>query len=136
MRYFDDMTTRNGFASGNNVPADADVYRELYVSSINYFAEKFGSMYRAVASYGGKHDMWIVFVSLENLTNFGISIDQLGSYADYVPDVIDADIDFTDDAMSRAVAQVTSMDVDQYIVTNTVIDQSSLDKALSGQAVS
>lgn len=67
MMYFDDMQTKYGFNSGQTVPEGADLYRTLYITTMNTLLEKYGSNIRLMAFDGFKNPILIVRVTKEML---------------------------------------------------------------------
>lgn len=49
MIYFVDMKSKYGFSDGDAVPPGIEKYRDAYITTINTFAEAFGSTIRAEA---------------------------------------------------------------------------------------
>ena len=49
MRYYEDFTSKFGFGDGNEVPPDAEAYRQLYVEGLNALLQKHKSEIRVVS---------------------------------------------------------------------------------------
>ena len=72
MQFYEEMLTKYGFNSGQNVPDGAVEYRTIYVKVLNKLLEQFGSDIRVVAWDGFKNPCLIVRVPKEvfaQLTN-------------------------------------------------------------------
>lgn len=105
MRYWEDMRSKGGFADGEAVPDGAELYRAVYVRTVNRLAEQRGSDVRAVPyDRPGMHN-WclIVFRDARNLDGESVPAD-LG--------------------LEAAIDQAHTLDVDDYLRVSVTVDPS------------
>ncbi len=110
MRFWNDMQNKYGFADGEAMPDGIDVFRAVYIRTVNTVAAQLGSTVRAVAyNRSGVHN-WclILFYPLGALEARGISLLML-------PVELDVDTVEPDEAMEEAVRQVELMNLDDFV---------------------
>lgn len=47
MRYWDEMTSKYGFNDGESIPEGIEIYRDIYIRTVNKLASGYGSKVRA-----------------------------------------------------------------------------------------
>ncbi|MCA0453952.1 MAG: hypothetical protein LCI00_08260 [Chloroflexi bacterium] len=111
MRYWDDMRSKYGFNDGGAVLDGAEVYRAVYIRSVNKLAEQLHSSVRATAyDRAGVHN-WclILFYNVHDLT--GLSPDELTTSLDLsAGEVLEAD-----EMMDEAIRQAYLLDLDSFV---------------------
>lgn len=124
MRYFVDMTSKFGFNDGESVPEGVEIYRDLYVRTINRIAELIGADQRAVPyNRPGVHN-WclILFFDKENLPPASES-----ATWQWQPDWQTAE---PDAQMQEIIDAANSLSLDEEFVEVTVVEREGFDEFL------
>lgn len=124
MRFWDDMQHKFGFSDGEAVPDGVEVYRAVYIRSVNSLAAQLGSAVRAVAyDRPGVHN-WclILFHQVSDLEAHGINLLTL-----HVE--IDAEVVEPDEAMEEAIRQACLIDLDSFVEVRVSISDEFADFA-------
>jgi hypothetical protein len=110
MRFWEDMQSKWGFSDGNAVPDGVEVYREVYIRTVNKLAEQLGSSVRLVAyDRFGLHNWCLILIhQLSDLQARGIE-----NFAAHVD--IDANTVGTDEAMEEAIRQADELELDGFV---------------------
>lgn len=122
MKFWDDMNTKYGFGDGNCYPDGIELYREVYIKTINRLAEKLGSRCRVVPyDRPGVHNFCLrFFVSKEWFDEiYATREKEKGllpsvTHEDFktAPSAFDVE---TDDEMLEAISAAEELYVDQYL---------------------
>ncbi len=117
MDYYDAMLSKFGFSYGDAVPPDAEARRTVYVKTINRIAELRGSAVRAVAyDRPGMHNWCMIcYASAKDVVGYGERI---------VARDLDLDEVAPDEAMQDAIEMATEIEIDQFVIVETRIDES------------
>jgi hypothetical protein len=110
MRFWDDMQHKFGFSDGEAVPDGAEVYRAVYIRSVNTLATQLGSAVRVVAyDRPGVHN-WclILFHQASDLEAHRINL--LTQHVE-----MDAEVVEPDEAMEEAIRQACLIDLDSFV---------------------
>jgi len=114
MKYWEDMCSKQGFSDGNCVPCDAELAREVYVSTVNIVAERNGSNTRAICYNrpGCHNSVMILFVDAAWFA--ALTASQVDG-GDALPEEAIELAETRDQAWHDAVAECADMCLDDYI---------------------
>jgi hypothetical protein len=118
MRFWEDMQSKWGFSDGDAVPDGVEVYRNIYIRTMNRLAVELGSSVRVVAyDRFGVHNWCLVLMH----TLADLQAHQVEDFTAHTD--IDAEIAQADEALEEAIRQAYELDLDSFIeVTVTVMD--------------
>lgn len=118
MQFWNEMISKYGFSDGAAVPPGAEVYRSVYIRTVNKLAEQLGSSVRAVAyDRPGVHN-WcmILFYNASDLRAF--TPEQLTQPVEVGAAAVDADA-----MMAKAVNQADDLEIDDFVEVQVDVDE-------------
>ena len=123
MQYWYEMDSKWGFADGSAYPAGIEIFRDVYIQTVNKLAEKHGSAVRVVPfDRGGCHNycLWITVEKGWFEENYkGQPITSCPKAAK------------KDDAFEKAVEEAMEIGVDEFVIVDPKIDKEAFDLFLS-----
>lgn len=127
MKYWDEFLTKRGFHEGKHIPEGAELYRDVYLKTVNKLAELKGSGHRYVP-YDGDGDncclirlvpkAWFDTVYLPQQTGRGI----WQSAEDNDLKQVEINDEKRDDPMRDAISFADESNLDDFLVISVTVD--------------
>jgi hypothetical protein len=119
------MQSKYGFSDGNATPVAIELYRTVYIRTMNKLLEKHGSGFRLAAfDRGGMHN-WCMF--------FVVPLEEFNTIKDpetYIDHEFSATDPVVDDAYVEALEEAHEMQLDDFVIIDAKLDSKSLEKHL------
>jgi len=124
MQYWDEMNDKYGFGDGSAYPAGIEIYRDVYLKTVNKLAENRNSNLRIVPfDRGGVHNfcLWMV-VPKECFESEFLPKQEPGKRWVGV-DSMPGDEPDMDDELETAIEDAMGMDLDRFVLVNPVLSE-------------